>query len=223
MGIGAAMIAGSVVSGVAQAGAAKAAAKAQVSAADKATAQQREMFDITRKALQPFIDAGKVGSDKLLGSLDELTAPINMDQATLEATPGYKFTLGQGLKSVLNSNSARGLGSSGAALKGAAEYATGLSDATYNTRFDQELANRNLKIKSLTDLMGLGENAAAGLGANATQTGANIGSNTIGAGNATAASNIAVGKAISGVSDGIIEALIAKNKGTIPGVFAASR
>lgn len=224
MGIGAAMIAGSVVSGVAQAGAAKAAAKAQVSAADKATAAQREMFDITRQALQPFINAGTTGTANLTGNFDQLTAPISMSQEDLENTPGYKFTLGQGLKSVLNSNIARGLGSSGAALKGAAEYATGLSDATYNTRFEQELANRGLKLNTLLDLMKTGENAAAGLGVQATQTGANIGSNAIGAGNAIAASDIAVGKSISGIGDSILEAYLAKNKlSTIPGVFAAAR
>jgi hypothetical protein len=57
-------------------------------------------------------------------------------QAQLEATPGYKFTLQQGLESVQNSAAARGLGSSGAALKGAATYVTGLADQTYQNNFN---------------------------------------------------------------------------------------
>ena len=61
--------------------------------------------------------------------------PTRMDQATLEATPGYQFALSQGLKSVQNSASARGLGVSGAAMKGAADYATGLADNTYQKQF----------------------------------------------------------------------------------------
>lgn len=57
----------------------------------------------------------------------------------LEKTPGYQFTLKQGLQAVQNANAAKGLGAGGSALRGAAEYATGLSDQTYNTRFGQNL------------------------------------------------------------------------------------
>jgi hypothetical protein len=56
-------------------------------------------------------------------------------QAQLEATPGYQFTLQQGLESTQNSAAARGLGNSGAALKGAATYATGLANQTYQNQF----------------------------------------------------------------------------------------
>lgn len=64
------------------------------------------------------------------------TVPGSMSQAELEATPGYKFNLSQGLGAVQNSASARGLGVSGAAMKGAATFATGLADSTYKTQFD---------------------------------------------------------------------------------------
>jgi hypothetical protein len=60
-------------------------------------------------------------------------------QAQLEATPGYKFTLQQGLESVQNSAAARGLGSSGAALKGAATYTTGLANQTYQNQFQDQM------------------------------------------------------------------------------------
>lgn len=63
--------------------------------------------------------------------------PGRMDQATLEATPGYQFALSQGLKATQNSAAARGLGVSGAAMKGAAAYATGLADNTYQQQFNQ--------------------------------------------------------------------------------------
>lgn len=220
MGIGAAIIGGGLISGIAQASAAKSAASAQTKAAKKASDTQMQMFNITREALQPFINAGSAGATDLTSNLDQLTSPITMDQASLEATPGYKFTLGQGLKSVLNSNIARGLGSSGAALKGAADYATGLSDSTYNTRFEQELSDRNLKIGTLQNLTTTGANAAAGLGTNATQTGANIGSNQIGAGNAQAAADISTGQAIGGIGDSLLQAITYKNRATIPGVFS---
>lgn len=64
--------------------------------------------------------------------------PPRMTQAELEQTPGYQFTRQQGLQAVQNSAAARGLGVSGAALKGAATFATGLADSTYQQQFAQQ-------------------------------------------------------------------------------------
>ena len=63
-------------------------------------------------------------------------APQPMTQAQLEATPGYQFNLSQGLKATQSAAAAKGLGVSGAALKGAATYATGLADSTYQNQFN---------------------------------------------------------------------------------------
>jgi hypothetical protein len=118
--------------------------------------------------------AGAVGQ---AGSyLDNAAAnlPGQMTQAQLEATPGYQFTLDQGLKSVQSANAAKGLGVSGAALKGAATYATGLADKTYLDQF-------NVAQQRFTDYLGLGTNAlavAGGYGNVATGYG-NIGSNSL--------------------------------------------
>jgi hypothetical protein len=106
--------------------------------------------------------------------------------------------------STQNAASARGLGVSGAALKGAAGYATGLADSTYQNQFNNLLANQNNLFNRQNTVFGnilsmgqLGANAAAGLATNATQTGSNIGSNMIGAGNAAAAGQIGQANAIS--------------------------
>ena len=66
------------------------------------------------------------------------TVPQPMTQDQLEKTPGYQFTLNQGLKSVQSSAAARGLGVSGAALKGAATYATGLASSNYQQQFNNQ-------------------------------------------------------------------------------------
>jgi len=63
-------------------------------------------------------------------------APPPMTQAQLEATPGYQFNLSQGLKAAQSAAAAKGLGVSGAALKGASTYATGLADSTYQNQFN---------------------------------------------------------------------------------------
>jgi hypothetical protein len=105
-----------------------------------------------------------------------------MDQAALEQTPGYQFNLSQGLKAVQNGAAARGLGSSGAAMMGAANYATGLADATYqnqfanaNTNLQNEMAQRNNTVNYLTGTAGIGANAAAHSGQFGTQAAGNVG------------------------------------------------
>ena len=131
-------------------------------------------------------------------------APITPNLATISQTPGYQFNLYQGLKSTQNAASARGLGVSGAALKGAASYATGLADSTYQNQFNNLVTNQNNLFNRQNAIFGnllseaqLGANAGAGLATNATQTGGNIGSNMIGAGNAAAAGQIGQANAIS--------------------------
>jgi hypothetical protein len=56
--------------------------------------------------------------------------------AGLAQTPGYQFTLQQGLLGTQNAAAARGLGVSGAALKGADTFATGLASQTYNQQLN---------------------------------------------------------------------------------------
>ncbi len=76
----------------------------------------------------------------------------------LQKTPGYQFTQQQGLQATQNAMAAQGLGVSGAALKGAANYATGLAQNTY----------QNI-LGNYYGAMSMGESAAAQTG----QLGAN--------------------------------------------------
>jgi hypothetical protein len=129
-----------------------------------------------------------------------LSKPVSMTEADVQATPGFQFNLNQGLKAVQNSAASRGLGVSGAALKGAASYATGLADSTYQNQFNNAVTNQNNTYNRLLGVANLGENAGATTGALGTQTATNIGNNTIGAGNALAASSNAIGNTISGAT-----------------------
>lgn len=109
-----------------------------------------------------------------------------LSESQLEATPGYKFILNQGEQGVTNSASARGLADSGAALKGASQYSTGLADNTYQNQFNDEnaLANEGYQANSQVgnNLMTATNNAAQTQmeGANGSMT------TTVGAGNALA-------------------------------------
>src|ERR1019366_955405 len=114
--------------------------------------------------------------------------PASSELTALENTPGYHFALTQGLESTQNSAAARGLGTPGAALKGAANYAEGVAQNTYQTNL----------LNPLEYLSGQGESAAAQTGQLGTTGAANAGAGLVGAGNATAAGTVGAANATSG-------------------------
>lgn len=177
------------------------AADKQAQSTDKASAQQMKMYETTRGDLAPYRAAGVTGMNALMGKLPELTTPITFDQGALAKTPGYKFALKQGLKSTQNSAAARGLGNSGAALKGAATFATGLADQTFGDQFAREMAQREAIFNRLMGVTTLGQNAAAQTGAYGTQTAQNIGQNTIAGGTAQAAGIAGAGNALTNAAN----------------------
>jgi hypothetical protein len=166
------------------------------SAAKDAANTQKQMYLQTRADLSPFTQAGAgvlPGLNALAmsgptgGGPDYVSQaagerPLQMTQANLEATPGYQFDLSQGLKATQSAAAARGLGVSGAALKGAATYATGLANKTYMDQFNlqqqrfTDLLNLNTgqqgqlqnQYARLHDTAALGANAAAQLGTQGT-------------------------------------------------------
>lgn len=208
-----AIIGSAIIGGVGSIIASKNAAKAQTSSANQATSAQLDMFNRTQANTQPYINAGTAGENALMAALPGIAAPISLDQNWLENTPGYKFNLAQGLKGVYNSASARGLGASGAALKGAGAYATGLADSTYQNQFSNALANKQMALGALSTPVTIGANAAAGLGNQAVNTGTNIGNNITGAGNAQAASYISQGNAVGNTSNSLAMAMMGKQLG----------
>lgn len=173
----------------------------QANAASNAANMQQQQYEQTRSDLAPYNTAGQGAVNQLMTALPSLAAPINMDEAALEQTPGYQFTLAQGLKSVQNSAAARGLGTSGAALKGAATYATGLADSTYQQQFANANQNKQNAYNFLTGTSQLGANAAAQSGQIAQQGAAGAASSVTGAGTALSAGLQGAGNALtSGVN-----------------------
>ena len=187
---------------------------------------QQDRYAQTRADLQPYFQPGYNalndayglarlgptggGPDYLAQAAGNL--PGRMTQAELEATPGYQFDLREGLKAVQSSAAARGLGVSGASLKGAGAFATGLANKTYLDQFNvgqkrfEDYLNLNTgqqgnvtnSFNRLNSIAGMGANAAAGLGT----TGAGL-ANTAGnyiqqGGLANAAGLQGVGNALTG-------------------------
>jgi len=240
LGIGAAII-GSVISGLFGSRAAKKAAEIQSGAAQNAIDAQLTMFGIGAGYGEKYIKGSSKAPkylrkklkklDKLTGKLNtrlnafaeknNLFKPISFTQEELENTPGYQFTMNEGLKSTQRGYAARGLGSSGAAMKGAARFSTGLANATYQSLFQMEQANRQqFYDRKSNQLQGIYDRRAAnyGLEADALFTNKEIGASTAGSlieganrvgtgiansytnqGNAQAASLVATGRAIGGI------------------------
>lgn len=206
--------------------ASRSAANTQADAARDAAALQDKQWQQTQANMKPYLQLGTSAMSPLLDALGYKTSQ-NADgsysfngvdasnplmqrfsaptAAEAEASPGYQFTLQQGLKATQNSAAARGLGTSGAALKGASTYATGLADSTYNDVYQRALNTYKTNygaasdnVNRLTGIVGSGQNAAGGMGALGAQTSANIGNTITSGANAQAAGTIGGANALTG-------------------------
>lgn len=201
--IGTAVIGAGVLSAGASIYGANKAADAQTAAADKGIANSKAMYDTTRGDLSPYRDIGSVASGQLTSKLSDLTTPINVNPDDFLNSEQYKFQSTQGQKAVTNSAAARGLASSGAALKGAATFSNGLTSTNWQQNFNNQNTNQTNAYTRLKGLVDTGENAAAQTGVlgNAAVTQQN--SAIAGAGNAQAAAANATGGALSTLSNNI--------------------
>lgn len=225
MGLGA-VAAATLGSAVIGAGASMIGGGQQAGAAEDAANLNKQMYLTTRGDLSPFVGAGAATLPNLLSlaqagptgggpdyvSMAAQNLPGMMTQQQLEATPGYQFTRDQGLKSVQSAAAARGLGVSGAALKGAAEYATGLADKTYANRFNEaqqrftdfinlnagQQGNLTNQYNRLSGLATIGANAAAQTGTQGTALANQAGRAEMAAGTAQGSGLINASNALSG-------------------------
>jgi hypothetical protein len=203
--------------------------QASKSAKDAANLQQQQ-YQTTRGDLSPYFTPGIRAYGNALTLAESgpngpngpdyigqaaANVPLQMTQAELEQTPGYQFTRDQGLKATQSAAAARGLGVSGAAMKGAAEYATGLANKTYQDQFNiaQQRFNDYLNLNTgqqgnvqnqfsrLNALATIGENAAAQSGTAGTSAAATAGNYINQGGLASAAGVQGVNSAITGAAN----------------------
>lgn len=156
------------------ASAAKSAGKAQAKAADRATDNTMAMYQQNKALLAPFVESGRAAMGQLqdlTGATEggnpltaPLTAPFNPTMEDLAKTPGYQFTLQQGLQATQNSFAAQGLGTSGAAMKAGANYAENLASTTYQNQFQNYLAQNQQIYNMLYNQSSMGVNAATQTG-----------------------------------------------------------
>ncbi|MBV9842408.1 MAG: hypothetical protein JOY99_12915 [Sphingomonadaceae bacterium] len=209
-----------LIGGVVQSSAASDAADAQVQAANAAAGVQQNMYNQTRADLLPYQQYGQTGGINQLQAMSGyLNTPFSMTQSQLEQTPGYQFDLSQGLKSVNNQLGARGLLNSGAVMKGAANYATGLADNTYQNQFNMDQTQKTNIYNRLAGIATLGEDAAAKTGAAGIQTSGVQSQALTNAGNAAATGAINSGNAYNNAFQGVSNSLLARTNPFSAGVY----
>ena len=191
-----------------------AAANAQASAMlDRGLGAQKDYFGKGYDVLSPIAGQGTEVYNKLVGRLDDLTAPIVIDQATLENTPGYKFNVNQGIRAVDLSSISRGM--SGAQAKAAAQFGVNTANTLYKDQYDMAFKNKEAAFNRLFNTASLGTDAAKSIASNATSagnaalagatgTGKTLSENTLAGAKAAAAADVntfgTIGSTISGVS-----------------------
>ena len=185
--------------------AANSAAQDQENAANNATQLQLAMFNTTQANLEPYNTTGQNALSQLaslygIGGANGGPTGATATAATNALTnyPGYQFDLSQGELALQRSAAATSGNINGGALKDLMTYGEGLAS--------NEFGNYTNMLQSLA---GLGENAAAGVGNAATQTGANAGSSILAGGTAAASGAVGSANAITGsVNNGLSNALL---------------
>lgn len=183
-------------------GANKAAGVQQANAQTVAQMQQQQ-YQQTRSDLSPYRDAGVDATGRLTKRLDELTTPVSVNPDDFLNSQQYKFLQTQGERGVANSAAARGLAKSGAALKGAAAFESGLNSQQWQQNFNNQVTNQTNAYNRLKGLIDTGENASAQTGVLGEKAAYNSGVALTGGANAEAAADNATGKALSGLASNI--------------------
>jgi hypothetical protein len=179
------------------------AADAQTSASNAAIANSKAMYDTTRGDLSTYRDTGANAAGQLNSRLSELTTPISVNPQDFLNSDMYKFAQTQGERAVTNTSAARGLATSGAALKGAAAFESGLNSQMYQQNFNNQNTNQTNAYSRLKGLLDTGENAAAQTGTIGQSSVNQQNSAIAGSGNAQAAAANTTGSSLANLSNNV--------------------
>lgn len=154
-------VAGSVLSAHQGNKAAGRAADAQTAAAQMGVEENRRQFDFIQELMKPYVDSGKTALNQQMGMLG-LNGAAAQQQAigALQNSPFFQAQLNQGTNALLQNASATGGLRGGNTQAALAQFAPQLLQQT----FQNQLAN-------VGQLATQGQNAAAGVGAQAANTG----------------------------------------------------
>lgn len=127
-----------------------------------------------------------------------LLQPFDVEQFYQYEDPGYAFRLQQGNQAVRNAAAAGSGALSGSALKDLLAYGQNMASEEYNNAFNRYQTQQGNIFSRLSSIAQLGQNAAAGVGAQGTQLAGNAGQAYSNAGSAAGAGIVGAGNSISG-------------------------
>ena len=206
---------GAITGSNSQAKAANNAANLQYRASTEASKIQKDMYDQTRKDLMPYADAGKISLSQLMGQM----GPNGYFNQTYTGQdiyddPSYQFRLQQGQDAIQSSAAAKGGLLTGATLKALQNYGQDAASQEYSNAYNRFNADQTNQYNRLSNLVGLGQNAAAQQGNAGMQTAQAVANNTMAGANARAAGQITQGN----IKAGNMQQLLGL-AGTVGGLF----
>ncbi len=161
------------------------------------------------------------GGDPNDPAFGSFTKPFDVEEFYKYQDPGYAFRLQQGQQGVQNRNSAGSGALSGAAYKDLIDYNQGAASTEYGNAFNRYQATQGSIFDRLSSLATLGQNAAAGVGAQGTQLAGNAGQFTSNAGTAQGAGIVGGANALTeGATNAWLWGKYGGNPGTPKGIQA---
>ncbi|MFX9324872.1 DNA transfer protein p32 [Acinetobacter baumannii] len=168
------------------------AAKTQAASADRASQIQWDMYDQTRQDLDPYKQAGETSLSQMM---DQMGANGYFNQTytgqDIYNDPSYQFRLQQGQDAIESSAAAKGGLLSGATLKALQNYGQDMASQEYSNAYNRFNADQTNRYNRLSNLVGIGQNAAAQVGNAGAQTAQAVANNTMQGANALAAGQVA--------------------------------
>lgn len=196
--------AGAVAGGAMAASGAKKAAQTQAKSADAASQIQWDMYDQTRKDLDPYKQAGDTSLNQLMG---QMTPDGYFNQTytgqDIYSDPSYQFRLQQGQDAIQSSAAAQGGLLSGATLKALQNYGQESASQEYSNAYNRFNADQTNRYNRLSNLVGIGQNAAAQVGNAGAQTAQAVANNTMAGANSIAAGQVGSANAWSGAANNL--------------------
>lgn len=206
---------GAITGSNSQAKAAKSAANQQYQASKEATQVQKDMYDQTRKDLSPYAQAGGTALSQLMGGMGPNGQFMQeYSGQDIYDDPSYQFRLQQGQDSIQSGAAAQGGLLSGATQKALLSYGQDAASQEYGNAYNRFNADQTNQYNRLSNLVGLGQNAAAQQGNAGMQTAQAVANNTMAGANAQAAGTIAAGNRTANNFSSLLGAA-----GTIGGLF----
>ena len=168
------------------------AAKTQAASADRASQIQWDMYDQTRQDLDPYKQAGETSLSQMMDQMG-VNGYFNQTYTgqDIYSDPSYQFRVQQGQDAIQSSAAAQGGLLSGATLKALQNYGQESASQEYGNAYNRFNADQTNRYNRLSNLVGVGQNAAAQVGNAGAQTSQAIANNTMQGANALAAGQVA--------------------------------